>query len=79
MNPINRRLNDLVEQRLERLEEEQQPVKGLSRVDVLNRIYDEWAFGIPANLPPPDPDTSKLLDEMCDRILASHERRNGEP
>jgi hypothetical protein len=77
MNGINRRL-DFLENAIR---DQGQPVEhGLSRLEILNRIYDSWLTGEPSGLPPPPPETAKHLNEMYDRILASHQEqssRNG--
>jgi hypothetical protein len=68
-----------VYRRLQRLENsrngQDSPEHGLSRLEILNKIYDAWLTGEPAGLPPPDPETARHFNDLYDRIVASQEDR----
>jgi hypothetical protein len=76
-----------IDARLDRLEtaarEQNQPEDDLSGKAALDRLYDQIFHGIPANFPPPDPETKRWLDALYDRIVKNQQERyssrNGQP
>jgi hypothetical protein len=68
-----------IDARLDRLEtaaRELDPLEqGLSRKEVLDRIYDSWVNGQPSGLPPPIP--KRRLTLILFMIASWHPSRNG--